>query len=394
MSTPTSPDRRSWPLIVSVVAVVATVHVASLLPLTPPTLMENRVLASAPGIPDSWKAWAELPKRLDDFAIDRFPLRPFMIGGLNFLRYKIGYSGSKKVIVGRSGWLFFDDTSHLARVAGVERLDAPGVRIWVQGLRQRVDYLGRRNTPFYVLLGPPKEDIYPEFRPSWLPSERIPTEFDDLVTAAHANGLTQVVDPRAGILAAKPTRLYDAFDTHWTALGAYIGYRALMSRIAQDDPAMAPRPFEELGVKTVTGAKATRDMASMLGIADFVKHEGRTTFAGPWPIHDPKRTTFLGPRTDANAPQVLQTDAGSGKTALLVRDSFALEVLPLLKAHFSTLVVAHVEDGWFRPDLVERYKPDAVLLVIIGNSARYAMDVMPALDEAPQLAGGSAPSSK
>ena len=393
MSTPATSNRRSWSLIVSVVAVVATVHLASLLPLKPPALMENRVLASAPGIPDSRKAWAELPKRLDDFAIDRFPLRPFMIGGLNFLRYKLGYSGSDQVIVGRDGWLFFDDTSHLSRVAGVERLDAPRVRDWVQGLRQRVDYLGRRNTPFYILLGPAKEDMFPEFLPGWLPSERIPTEFDDLVTASHTNGLTQVVDPRAEILAAKPARIYDAFDTHWTALGAYIGYRALMSRIAQDDPAMAPRPFEALGAKTVTGAKAKPDMALMIGIADFVKHEGRTTFRGPWEIHDPKRTTFLGPRTDINAPRVLHTDAASGKTALLLRDSFALEVLPLLKAHFSTLVVAHVEDGWFRPDLVERYKPDAVLLVIIENSARYAMDLMPTLDEA-KLADGSAPPSK
>lgn len=381
MSTPTAPNRRNWPLILSMVAVVAAVHVLSVLPLKPPVLMENRVLASAPGIPRSWSDWAELSNRLDAFAIDRFPLRPYMIGGLNFLRYELGYSGSKKVIVGRDGWLFYDDTSHLARVAGVERLDAAGVNNWVQGLKQRVDYLSRRNTPFYVLLGPTKEDMYPEHRPGFLPRERIPTEFDDMVSKAHASGFTQVVDPRAEILAAKPARLYDEFDTHWTALGAYIGYRALMSRIAQDDPAMAPRSMSDFRSKVVTGAKAPRDMAFMLGIADFVKQEGRATFAGEWPIHDPKRTTFLGPRKDVNAPQVLHTDATSGKTVLLFRDSFSLELLPLFKEHFSTIVVTHVEDGWFRPELVERFKPDMVLLVVMANSARFSMNALPALDE-------------
>ncbi|MGK9518008.1 hypothetical protein O6467_24950, partial [Salmonella enterica subsp. enterica] len=81
--------------------------------------------------------------------------------------------------------------------------------------------------------------------------------------------------------------------------------------------------------------------------------------------HPPEKTTFLSDNHSWVAPQVLHTEAKTGKTLLLLRDSFSTELLPLLKKHFDTIVMAHVQDGFFRTDLIEQFNPDAVAIVVI-----------------------------
>jgi hypothetical protein len=376
----TAPTRSShwWTLIVSTITIIATAHLFPLLHLNKPGLIENRILAEAPKLPTSIAQWAAMPRQLDAFVDDNFPPRANMIAGLNYLRYRLGYSGSNKIIVGRDGWLFYDDGSHLGVVSGRVRLDPESMRYWILGLKQRIDYLNRRGIKFYMTIGPVKEDIYPEHRPHWMPKKRVDNEIDDLFRLAHQAGYTQLIDPRPAFLTEKGRQiLYDGNDTHWTGLGAYLGYQALMSRVAQDFPDLTPLPLAALNLQPNTD-NLPRDLSLMLGIANYVSHD-RVSFI-TLPIHDPARTDFLSPRHDWTAPQVLHTDSPTGKTVVLLRDSFTSEMLPMLKAHFSTIVMAHLQDGLFRTDLIERYHPDAVILVVIEAGMRHVMSMMPELE--------------
>ncbi len=117
----------------------------------------------------------------------------------------------------------------------------------------------------------------------------------------------------------------------------------------------------------------------MLGISDFVPHD-RVSFAG-MQTHPPEKTTFLSDNHSWVAPQVLHTEAKTGKTLLLLRDSFSTELLPLLKKHFDTIVMAHVQDGFFRTDLIEQFNPDAVAIVVIETGTRHSMGMIPSLSE-------------
>lgn len=151
-----------------------------------------------------------------------------------------------------------------------------------------------------------------------------------------------------------------------------------MTRMAQDFPEMAPLPLSAFTPLNLPSSEQPRDLSLMLGIADFVPHD-RVTFAGAL-THDPDKTTFLSDNHSWVAPQILHTDAKTGKTLLLLRDSFTTELLPFLKTHFETIVMAHLQDGFFRTDLIEKYKPDAVAIVIIETGTRHTMSPMPDLD--------------
>lgn len=366
-------------LIIGIVLVISAFHLFPLLKLNKPSIAENRVLTVAPELPKSINDWSALPTKLDAYVMDNFPLRDFLISGLNFFRYTLGYSGTSRIIVGQHGWLFYDDGTHLSIMSGGLMLDNASIDYWVRGFQQRAEYLKRKGTKFYFMVAPVKEDIYPEHRPEWMPSNRTTTEIDKIISATKSAGYDQIVDPRGAILKEKNNqKLYDEYDTHWTGLGAYIGYKQLMTRMAQDFPEMAPLPISAFTPLTPLSSEQPRDLSLMLGIADFVPHD-RVTFAGAL-THDPDKTTFLSDNHSWVAPQILHTDAKTGKTLLLLRDSFTTELLPFLKAHFETIVMAHLQDGFFRTDLIEKYKPDAVAIVIIETGTRHTMSLIPDLD--------------
>jgi len=370
---------HSWlPLIVGSVVLIALFHLFPLLNFAPPGLQENRVLASAPSVPRTMAEWSELPRRLDAFAIDNFAMRPYLISVLNLVRYKLGYSGSKRVVVGQDGWLFFDNDTHLGIVAGELRAPATEVANWARGFEQRRAYLQRRNAEFFILVAPVKEDIFPEHRPSWMPRERVTTEIDDFLGALSPEDRARVADPRDTIIARKHEAiLYDQFDTHWTGLGAYLGYQALMEIISRRYPDMTALPASAFTPTPLAPNRMQRDLALMLGISNFIKQD-RVSYA-TIPENDPARTEFLGPRTDWTAPQIMHTESKGGRTLLLLRDSFSSELVPLLKPHFSRIISVHVQDGFFREDLVEKYRPDVVALVMIETGMRFSMDLKPAL---------------
>ncbi|KTB62880.1 hypothetical protein RJC98_16050 [Pseudomonas allii] len=378
-STVTKRIYHWWSLIIGVVVVVVVVHLFPLFNIQEPGLAENRVLASAPPVPKSVSDWAVLPARLDAFAIDQFPLRTHMIATLNLVRYTLGYSGSKRIIVGQNGWLFYDDGNHLALMSGALILDKPNIDAWVSGFRQRVEYLDKRGAKFYFMVAPVKEDIYPENRPHWMPKQRVNTEVDEIIKASKEAGINQIVDPREAIFQERHNqKLYDQYDTHWTGLGAYIAYDQLMTRISKDFPDIRPLPLAAFTPVILPMVGIPRDLSLMLGIADFVPHD-RVSFATML-THPLEKTTFLSDNHSWVGPQVLHTGAKTGKTLLLLRDSFSTELLPFLKEHFDTIVTAHVQDGFFRTDLIEQFKPDVVAVVIIETGMRHTMGTMPALE--------------
>ena len=57
----------------------------------------------------------------------------------------------------------------------------------------------------------------------------------------------------------------------------------------------------------------------------------------------------------------------------MTRDSYSNELLPFLYPHFSRIVLSHDQDGFWRPDLIDRFKPDIVVLEVVEPGLHVAM---------------------
>lgn len=109
----------------------------------------------------------------------------------------------------------------------------------------------------------------------------------------------------------------------------------------------------------------------MLGVGDKVRVDYPHLIN---PAGEAKLTrTFLTADTYWTAPQVLDTGEAGKPVLLLLRDSFSNEMLPLLYPHFSRIVLAHDQDGTWRPDLVDRFKPDLVIGETVEHGLRVGM---------------------
>lgn len=327
-------------------------------------LMEQRALAAAPAWPSSWRDLQQLPRSVDAFVQDHFPARTRLIGGLNMLRYLSGDSGVRSVIIGRHGWLFYDDGSHLG-MAGVAPQDEE-INRWVDQIDRWTRAVAARGGHFVMMIPPDKERIYPEQAPRWyVPNPNSPAE--RLVRAAQACGLENVLYLLPQLLRAKsetPPACNDT-DTHWTGLGAHAASIALAERLRTTDAPIGMWPLDHY---TQTIREKDQGLASMLGLKGWLTSSPFPLVSHPETDRKIKLSELSNWRRSAT-PLMYENDGSDGPVLLLVGDSFREQFLPLLLPHFRRIISCHYHDGAFRQDLIDQFAPDVVVLEVVERYA-------------------------
>jgi hypothetical protein len=366
-------SRLHWRLLVGTILVLMAAAWLAPRWIRAPDIQENRVLAPAASWPKRLRDVRDFRKAADAYVADHFPIRPHLIGVLNRLRMLVGVSGSKRVIIGRDGWLFFDDDTHLGASRGDPPMSALEIRSWLAFMAGRTEALKARGIPYLVVAAPVKETIYPQFGPAWYqgPSDGRPTIVLPKLVRAGGAGEVLYLGPNVAEATRRGLKTYSRHDTHWTGYGAYAGYVGLMQKLHAMGITDGPRPVSDFELIGGDQKARPRDLALMLGAASFVHID--------FPhIDNPKglakiHMTYLSDKQDWTAPQVIDTGEVGKPVLLMTRDSFSNELLPMMLPHFSRIVVAHNQDGSWRPDLIERFKPDVVILEVVEHGLRVSM---------------------
>ncbi|WP_300574310.1 hypothetical protein [Phenylobacterium sp.] len=365
-------SRRHWQVLIGTVLVLLASAFLAPSFIPEPGIAENRILAQRPDLPQHLSQISGFMEGADAYVADQFPARPYLIAGFNRLRMLAGVSGSDSVLVGKDGWLFYDNGSHLGAARNDPPITEPEVRAWLQALAGRTEMLQARGVTYLVVVPPLKEVIYPEQAPRWFAGPDPQRAAVTLSTLAEVADVGEVLYLQAPLAEARERgwKTFSRHDTHWTGYGAYSGYEALMARLSQIGAADAPLPITAFDDIKLEARRSPADLALMLGVAGFV--------AVDYPSIDnldgwaQAKTSYLTDKTDWTAPQIIDTGRTGKPVLLMSRDSFSNALLPMLLPHFSRIILTHVQDGFWRPDLIDRFAPDVVLLEVLESGVRSA----------------------
>ena len=331
------------------------------------TLFEKRATARLPEPPRTFSELRTYPTRFEQYFDDHFGLRNQLIRLDHWAKVLgFGVSPVSKVLVGKSGWLYFkgEDSKAFDRwYRGSEPFNDAEVASLRDELLRRHDFLAGVGIPFLVVVVPEKYSVYPEFVPDWAARLTAQTALDRIGTELGRHPRLRFIDLRGPLHAAKDAeRLYYQTDSHWNYLGASVGYAVIMREVARVLPdikvAPVPRPPFVAGVDYYGG-----DLAQMLGLPRLLREDDIAPVGKIQSRCALRDSAAENPEVElyvygcANAPRF---------TALVYRDSNAIPLIPMLAENFarSTFVSSTQLD----PALVIRLKPDIVIEELVERS--------------------------
>ena len=332
---------------------------------------ENRDLAEKPEL--TLEAYETYSSDFETYYNDHIPFRNYLMTINNALDFYIfRRSSSPNVIIGKSGWLFYETTEAdrkgklgepIANYQGTNLYTDEELRHFATNCEELAAFMNGQGKEFILFIAPDKERIYSEYMPDEYGEPAEMYRVRQVVEYLRENTEIRVVYPYEDMMEAKEhldQPLYHYTDTHWNKIGGYVGARALLRELGISIPA----PWEEGMVIERTGDHQG-DLADMLHLSAYLKSGDPEYIVKGYDEHSEINTAddFYG-EIDFTA------ENADPRTIYIYRDSFASNMASYIGAEFTRTITRHkfsyvygsIEDN--DPDIfvyetVERYLDEA-----------------------------------
>lgn len=308
--------------------------------------VENRALAEFPEIFNSdGKINPELKTGFNSWLNDNIGFRDTLMGFNTKIQYTLfSKINSSDVILGKNGWLFYQGeggisiNDYQAKTFYTEKQ----LKKILKNVTELQKWCDDNGMEFVLMLMPNKEHIYREYMPDGIKEVHKEKNIDLVVDYIRENSDIKVVYPKEELLKAKEKYdVYYKYDTHWNDLGAYEGYKALMSALN-----ITPLSFENIEAREYDGGDLA-NMAMLSGIIEaydenFISYSGTVE-------------TLYDDENGNNAYQKYRYNDGHGKI-FFMGDSFRDALKPMLSRTFEYSDFVHRDTEIFNEVLKE--KPD------------------------------------
>ena len=348
------------------------------------SLAENRDLARLPSLPSSRAEIMAWPAGLGDFISDHFVGRRYLVKAYNFLHVKMGNSPLVRVVVGKNGWLYLNQTGLTEANRGALPLGQARLDMLRESFTTRNDYLQSLGKHFVVLAAPDKNSVYPEYLPNSV-KHIGPSRYQQFQQSVANKGFPSV----AVIESLQDARsrgewLYSQTDSHWNCRGAWFAYQALMQAL-RDDGYAGGRILQEPDFKfdqaaTTQSGDLVKNLLSLGGlIPELHAYTCRPETASEIVASRPSDGTafdyvYAAPPGKEHR-RYSHREARDGSRVLVYRDSYANALLPFLSETFDEVIYAAppVQMG-FDPADVKQYDPDLVIYEFVERALHYRPD--------------------
>ena len=332
---------------------------------------ENRYLQTRPQLSISSFMDKTLQDDITSYVSDQFPLRDKLMQTTTVIKKLLGYKDIGGVYLGNDNYYFEkitdDDVSLSKFAANLSAFDK---------------FTSENNINAHVMLIPSSGNILKDKLPagaSVYDGAALTQKAMD--TLSHA----KLVDVTSALKSAvKDERaVYYKTDHHWTTYGAYVGYKAFaevagLSEKSYDyfKPSVVSDEFYgTLYSKALDKAAVADEMELISNIPDATVsgNDTGTVYDNTKLDVKDKYAVFFGGNY---GELVITTGAGTGKSLLVIKDSFANSMVPYLMEDYDTIVMVDLRYySMGVSQLIEQYNCDEALLVYemsnLANDANF-----------------------
>ncbi|NCE65806.1 hypothetical protein D1159_14785 [Pseudoflavonifractor sp. 524-17] len=232
----------------------------------------------------------------------------------------------------------------------IARFDAPDSTQLTANLNYVNQFAAKADIPVYFSLIPSAADVWADRLPAGAPNA------SQTAVLQQAAALPDVrwYDTRAALTAHSGEDIYYRTDHHWTSLGAYYGYTALMGALGKTPVSLSQYTkttrsadfygtlFSSSGVRWIApDAIDTYVPEDGITVTSFTYDSKGTPVEEPRALYDTsylsvkdKYSMFLGGNQSLGVVRTPHTDKPK---LLIIRDSYADSLVPFLTPHFSEI---------------------------------------------------------
>lgn len=299
--------------------------------------------------------------RFETYFSEHFPVRSSFAHIAYWSQYEILKKKIyPKLVIGKESWLYYTDEQNIEdyqknNLLNAQKIDQMQKNIDTWGL-----FFENQDIPFFILIVPNKETIYPEYLPDFIQPIGINSRLDQILSQIKFPKNVHIIDPRENLIQGKNSQIiYHKTDTHYNIYGACITYAMTIDAIKSNNLIKDSFRCNDLNI---TNKNMGGDISAMLTLQGII-----TENSFDWKIKTPiavinnKDTKWI----------VSQTTNSNQSKAFVYRDSFFAALLPLFSENFR-----QVDYYWtFNIDFdrIKREHPDVVVLEFAERYAESAL---------------------
>ena len=342
---------------------------------------ENRYLGQRPKLTAGNLLDGSFMKDYETFITDQFPERSFFMGVKTAVERLRGRADDNGVYFGKEGYLFgkYDGALFESETAK-NNISAVAEFVKLYG-----DKFGKEH--FKIALAPSSSEILKDKLPANAPVYNQTGFIDKIKKEA---GEDYVIDLGENLKKHANEYIYFRTDHHWTTLGAYYGYEAIATGLG-----LEVQPLEKLKAETVSNDfLGTYDSKVNTGITGGVEADSITIYSSAeidkagmiWDNDKDKSfdsiykmdalkgkdkyTVFFGGNHSVTD---IKTENKTGKTLLIIKDSFAHNLAPFLIKDYDRIIMLDLR--YFNKSL-KKYLTDNEItdLLVLYSTPDFAED--------------------
>ncbi len=257
----------------------------------------------------------------------------------------------EKVINGEDGWMFIGDhySNAVMEAIGLSTFSASELEERKKSFLTKNEWFKASGIKYFMSIAPGKHTIYGEYLP--IKKSKNETKLEQLKEAFLTTDF-KLIDLADYYSEHRDKRLFYKTDTHWNDLGAFLGYKRLMSEIQNQYPEIDPFDFNDFDQDIEISYQ--KDLTKMLNIK--VRETNRLLV-----LKNPT-SKRMSNNTDSDEhiyyENRYQSSANNLKV-LVFGDSFSAGLVKYLKESFGVSVFYSNLD--YNQELILKEKPDLVI---------------------------------